>query len=150
MAVKVSLRCEIGRFGLMVRVVGQATLHTFSLHSSHPPHLRNSSCPVSQATSTRPMSSGNKYFSFKNAFAGVSGGNGSNDYAKLKSENGFAEQNRKSFHKYSFRFSVRASQRTGFSPQNQENSGFWAQIPKNRCSCLACYDTRTEDLKPHL
>ena len=45
-------------------------------------------------------------------------GNGSNDYAKLKSENGFVEQNRKLVHKCGFRFSVRESNRKSGSSES--------------------------------
>ena len=48
------------------------------------------------------------------------------------------KQNRKLVHECGFIFFVRASEQTKRSPQNQENSGFWAQIPRNRIFCLAC------------
>ena len=75
--------------------------------------------------------SGNKYFSFKNAFGG---GNGSNDHAKLKSENGFLKQNRKLVHEC-LRSLMRASEHYAKKSHYlhiPSNSGFWAQIPKNR------------------
>jgi len=50
---------------------------------------------------------------------------------KLKSKNGLVKHNLKLVHK-NYRFSVRASEQTGLSPQNQENSGVWAQIPRKR------------------
>ena len=80
----------------------------------------------------------------------ILGGNGSNDHSKLKSENGFVKQNPKLVLKCGFRFSVQASERTGFLPPNCENSGFRAQIPRNRFFCSACSDARTENLEPHL
>ena len=55
------------------------------------------------------------------------GENGSNDHAKLKSENGFVKQNRKLVHKYGFRFSVRASEQ---AKQKNRFFGIWAPKPE--------------------
>jgi len=77
-------------------------------------------------------------------------GNGSNDHSKMKSENGFMKQNQNLVLKYGFRFSLRASEQTGFPPLNYENSGFQAQIPRNWFFCSACSDARTENLELHL
>ena len=79
----------------------------------------------------------------------ILGGNGSNDHSTLKSENGFVKQNQKLVLNCGFRFSVRASEQTRFLPPNYENSGFRAQIPRNRFFSSACSDARSENLKPH-
>ena len=55
------------------------------------------------------------------------GGGGSNDPAKLKSENEFVEQNRNLVHKCGFTFSVRASEQAA---QKKRFLGIWAQKPK--------------------
>jgi len=39
---------------------------------------------------------------------------------------------------------------TELFPPNKENSGFWAKTLRNRFFCLACFDARTENLKPYL
>ena len=79
----------------------------------------------------------------------ISGRNGSNDKANLKSENKFVQQNCKLVLECGFRFSVRESEQTGLLYQNHENSGVWDQIPRNRFFCLACSDACRENLKPH-
>ena len=57
----------------------------------------------------------------------IFGGNGSNDHAKLKSENGFEKQNGKLVHKCGFRFSVRASEQ---AEQKNRFLGIWARNPE--------------------
>ena len=55
----------------------------------------------------------------------VLGGNGSNDHAELKSENGFVKQNKKLVHECGFRFSVRASEQ---AKQKNLFLGIWAKL----------------------
>ena len=55
----------------------------------------------------------------------VLGGNGSNDHAKLKSENGFVELNRKLVQRFGPRFSVRSSE------QAKQKNDFSESGPKN-------------------
>jgi len=78
------------------------------------------------------------------------GGNGSNDHAKLKTENEFVKQNRKLVHKCGFRFRGRASehaeQKNGFSESGPQNLDFMIFGAK---SCV-CSEARPENVKSHL
>ena len=66
-----------------------------------------------------------------------------------KSKNGFVKQNRKLVYKCGFRFWVCSSEQAKLCPRISNNSGFEAQILKNRVCCSTCSDTCAENLRPH-